>query len=409
MKLRRVEPGSSPWPDVSTLPDVSDIVLGVQAEGDAAVARIAKSVGDPPPRSVSQSELVVAYRTTDAALRQVITNASDRIELFAKTQRASLCDVALPVGGMTIGHRALPIERVGIYVPGGRHPLVSTVLMCATPARVAGVSHITMCTPNATRDTLAAAHYAGVDACFEIGGAQAIAAMAFGTESVPKVDLIVGPGNAYVTAAKRLVFGVCGIDMLAGPSEVLVIASNDADPALVSADLLAQAEHDIAARVMFLTDDSGFAAAVDVELTKQQLVIARTSGVVADSIERYGCCAILPLPAAALWANELAPEHLELQGTRAEALASELRSYGALFIGRGSAEVFGDYGIGPNHVLPTSSNARFASGLSVFTFLILRTYLHTIGDVDPEVIKEATIFAGAEGLEYHSRAARARL
>jgi histidinol dehydrogenase len=388
-------------------PEVSRIVERVRNLGDRGLAMIAAELGDPPPREVPRDEIRAAYETLPEPVRAAIEAAAKRIERFARAQRKALSDVAYEVAGFRVGHRVMPVARVGTYVPGGRHPLPSSLLMTATPARVAGVAHITVCTPNAGRETLAAAHLVGVDRIFELGGAQAIAALAFGTESVPRVDLIAGPGGAHVTAAKRFLFGTCGIDILAGPSEVCVIASGDADPSWIAADLLAQAEHDVLARVLLMTDDAVLADRVDMELSRQldDLVTAATARV---ALERQGCCAVLPLTEAIAAANVLAPEHLLLHGARAEALADLARAYGSLFIGARSAEVFGDYGVGPNHVLPTSSTARFTAGVSVFTFLRACTFIQAVGPIDPSLIASTALLADREGLVAHRQAALTR-
>jgi histidinol dehydrogenase len=231
--------------------------------------------------------------------------------------------------------------------------------------------------------------------------------MAFGTETIPKVDLITGPGNAYVTEAKRQVYGVCGVDMLAGPSELVVIASVGARADLVAADLLAQAEHDPMARVVLLTDDAALADSVDATL-RRRLATVSTADTARESLERSGCCAILPLDRAVERANAIAPEHLALHGTAAESLEPRLHSYGSLFVGALAAEALSDYGIGPNHVLPTGGNARFTSGLSVLTFLKLRTYLRSGAMLDSDIIHDTAAFARIEGLMAHGEAALQR-
>jgi histidinol dehydrogenase len=409
MTLRRISADEPLWANgPQDLSSVTEIVEAVRAGGDAAVAGFAQRFGDPPPRRISPDEMANAAVAVDARTLEVIRRATERIRRFALVQRAALHDVAIATHGMEIGHRAIPLERAGIYVPGGRYPLPSTVLMCAIPARVAGVATVVLCTPNASVQTLAAAHEAGVDVCYEIGGAQAIAAMAFGTETIPKVDLIAGPGNAYVTAAKRQVYGVCGVDMLAGPSELVVIASAGARADLVAADLLAQAEHDPMARVMLLTDDSALADCVDATL-QRRLTTVSTADTARASLERNGCCAILPLDRAVERANAIAPEHLALHGTAAESLEPRLRSYGSLFVGALAAQAFSDYGIGPNHVLPTGGSARFTSGLSVLTFLKLRTYLRSGTRLEPEIIHDTAAFARIEGLTAHGEAALQRV
>jgi len=301
----------------------------------------------------------------------------------------------------------VPIRRVAAYVPGGGHPLPSSLLMCAIPARVAGVAYVAGCSPNASPATLAAAYVANVDAFYVLGGAQAIAAFAFGTETIPNVDLIVGPGNAYVTAAKRLIYGVCGIDALAGPSEIMIVASGDANPELVAADLLAQAEHDVSARAVLLTDDLVFAEAVEFQI-ESRLEDLPTAGVARASLSGRGGFAVLPLENAMEAANRFAPEHLHLHGERAETFAHRATSYGELFVGSQAAEAFGDYGIGPNHVLPTNGSARFSSGLSVLTFLTVRTFQQMSIPPDATFIEETARLAEAEGLPAHRRSALLR-
>jgi histidinol dehydrogenase len=388
--------------------DVSVVIDAVRTRGDDALAEYARRFGDPPPRRIGPDECAAAFRALDGGLTDAMTAAAERIEAFAQLQRDAIADVSVQVGNLELGHRAMPIESAGIYVPAGRHPLPSSLLMGAIPARVAGVGKRVVCTPRAGREVLAAAFIAGVDAIFEIGGAQAIAALAYGTQTVPRVDLIVGPGNAYVTAAKRAVFGVCGIDALAGPSEILIVASGDADAEFVAADLLAQAEHDDDARALLLTDDRPFAKSVAV-CVERRLQTLPTAGTARASLERRGGYAIVPLDDAPELCDAIAPEHLSLQGARAEALADRCRAYGSLFVGGGAAEVLGDYGSGPNHVLPTGGSARYASGLSVLTFLALRTYERCPGKSDRRIANDAAILAGAEGLAAHREAALARL
>ncbi|MGC2129358.1 MAG: histidinol dehydrogenase [Candidatus Aquilonibacter sp.] len=345
-------------PQATLAPEVQPIIAAVRERGDAALAEYARAFGDPPPRLISRDEIEAAYAKSDSALRDALAGAALRIERFARAQRDALADVAIREGELELGHRVVPLERVGIYVPAGRHPLPSSLLMGAIPARVAGVRERAVCTPRAAREVLAAAHVAGVDEVFEVGGAQAIAALAYGTQSIPRVDLIVGPGNAYVTAAKRAVFGVCGIDALAGPSEIAIVASADANADLVAADMLAQAEHDPDARALLITDDRTFARAVG-ERIDERLTRLDTAPTARTSLERSGGFVVLALEDAPGFCNRLAPEHLSLQGTRAEALASRCSTYGTLFIGEAAAEVFGDYGSGPNHVLHTGGTARF--------------------------------------------------
>lgn len=387
--------------------DVTPVIDAVRTRGDDALAQYAAQFGDPPPRRVGAAEIEAAYNACDERLRSALAGAAARIERFARAQRDAIADVVLREGDLEIGHRVVPLERAGIYVPAGRHPLLSSLLMGAIPARVAGVRERIVCTPRAVSDVLAAAYVCGVEQLFELGGAQAIAAMAFGTQSIPRVDLIVGPGNAYVTAAKRAVYGVCGIDALAGPSEILVVASSDANADLVAADMLAQAEHDDDARALLITDDRAFAQRVGARVEARLLTLP-TQQTARTSLARQGGYLIAELDDAPALCNRIAPEHLSLQGATAQALASRCSTYGTLFIGEGAAEVFGDYGSGPNHVLPTGGTARFSSGLSVMNFMTLRTYERSLGNADRRIANDAAVLADAEGLAAHRDAALAR-
>ncbi|HTU70076.1 MAG TPA: histidinol dehydrogenase [Candidatus Baltobacteraceae bacterium] len=387
--------------------DVEPILAAVRARGDDALTELAAQFGDPAPRQIESREISRAFSEAGGDLRSALEGAAARIERFARAQRAAIADVSIREDDLELGHRLVAVERAGIYVPAGRHPLPSSLLMGAIPARVAGVGERIVCTPRAGREVLAAAHVAGIERVFELGGAQAIAAMAYGTRSVPRVDLIVGPGNAYVTAAKRALFGQCGIDALAGPSEIAIVAAADADADLIAVDLLAQAEHDDDARALLVTDDRCFASAVGAKI-ESRLATLSTAQTARASLERRGGCIVLPLSEAPEFCNRLAPEHLSLQGSRAQALADRFTAYGTLFIGEGAAEVFGDYGSGPNHVLPTGGTARFSSGLSVMNFLTLRTYERSLGKVNRRIANDAAILAQAEGLIAHRQAALAR-
>lgn len=405
--LRRVAPAALAVSKADELPDVTATIEDVRSGGDAAIARAAASYGDPAPRRFDAEGLNEARLSLDTGLAGALERAAARIAAFAALQRASLLECHSNACGFELVAMAYPVQSVGVYVPSGRYPLVSSLLMGVVPARAAGVESVIVCTPRANQTILAAASIAGADGVHQIGGAQAIAAMAYGTESIARVDTIVGPGNRYVTAAKRAVAGACGIDALAGPSEVVIIASGDADARLVAADLLAQAEHDLAAHTVLLTDDPMFADAVDAELVHQLSELA-TEGIAHGSIVRNGRCAVLPLGQAIALANTLAPEHLELHGANAESLAPRATCFGALFVGSGAGETFGDYGAGANHILPTAGTARFSGGLSVFTFLNIRTTLRSIGPIDAGIIADSATLAEAEGLHAHARAARLR-
>ncbi len=394
--------------DEHALPDVDEIVARVRREGDPALAYYAQRFGDPAPRRVPHDEIERAYASLDAELRSALASAAARIDTFARAQREAFSNLTTTMHGVELGHRLVPMARVGLYVPAGRHPLPSSLLMTAIPARVAGVAQRVVCTPRVSDAILAAARIAGIDELYEIGGAHAIAALAYGTERIARVDLIAGPGNAYVTAAKRAVYGTCGIDALAGASEIVVVASEGADPRIVAADLLAQAEHDPHARAILVTTSAAIADAVDDEL-RAQLDTLTTAATAREALANGGAAVVAPLAEIPALCDACAPEHLALQGRDAEALAERVRVYGTLFVGASVGEVFGDYGSGPNHVLPTHGSARFSSGLSVYTFLTVRTYERARGAIDRRIARDASTIARAEGLAAHERAADLRL
>ena len=356
-----------------------DAILGaVRARGDDAVieytARFDRFAAPAPGAlAITPEEFVVAERAQDAETRAALTYAAERIERYhaaALSKSWRMTDEH----GSVLGQEVRPLDRVGIYIPGGRAAYPSTVLMTAIPARVAGVREIVLVTPpgpdgavNAT--VLAAAHIAGVTEGWRVGGAQAVAALAYGTATIARVDKIVGPGNIYVALAKRRVFGEVGIDMVAGPSEVVVIADAAADPAWIAADLLAQAEHDPMARSVLITDDDALARAVSVAVDRQLAALPRRD-IAAQSLRDNGALILVAtLDHAVDLANRLAPEHLELLVRVPAALLPRVRHAGAVFMGGHTPEVVGDYVAGPNHVLPTGGTARFSSPLSTEDFV----------------------------------------
>jgi histidinol dehydrogenase len=301
--------------------------------------------------------------------QELLTRVAGRIRAFAQAQRDSVTDISVAVPGGTAGHTVAPCAVAGCYAPGGRYPLPSSVLMTAVTARVAGVATVVVASPRPAPVTLAAAFVAGADVFLAVGGAQSIAAMAYGVGGVPACDVIVGPGNRWVTAAKSLIAGHCGIDMLAGPSECLVLADATGDARLIAADLLAQAEHDTDALPILVTTHEPLVAAVEAELAAQ-LAVLPTAATAAVSTAKGFAVVCADLETALAVTDTVAPEHLEVQVADADAVWRRVRNYGGMFIGTGTAEVFGDYGVGPNHVLPTSGTARYTGGLSVFTFLV---------------------------------------
>jgi len=394
--------------DPETLATASAIVEDVRTGGIDALRSHAERLGDAAvgaPLLADRAELEAALRGLAPDDRALLERTATRIRAFAKAQRACLVPLDVEVPGGRAGHRWLPAASAGAYAPGGRYPLPSSVLMTVIPAKVAGVAEVWVASPRPAPVTLAAAALAGADGLLKVGGAQAIAALALGTLT-PAADVIVGPGNRFVTAAKKHLVGEVGIDGLAGPSELLVVADAHADPGIVAADLLAQAEHDVDAAPLLVTTCSQLADAVDAEL-ERQLASLPTAEVARLAVARNGRATIVnDLEAAARVADALAPEHLELlvaDPHELAALAERVRNYGGLFIGPQSAEVFGDYGVGPNHTLPTGGSARYQAGLSVATFLRASTFLEL--DDPTSIAADAARLARLEGLEAHARAA----
>lgn len=393
--------------DPDALRDVAPIIEDVRSRGEQALREHSERFGDIDYEEslvLPKSKLETSFLNLPDEQQEVLTRVAGRIESFALAQRANLEDVSVRLPSGRAGQRWIPVDAVGAYAPGGRHPLPSSVLMTTIPARVAGVRSIWVASPRPAEITLAAAYAAGADGLVAAGGAQAIAALAFGTVS-PASDLIVGPGNKWVTAAKKYLYGEVGIDGLAGPSEILIIADGTAEPALVAADLLAQAEHDIAATPSLISTDAELADAVELEL-KRQLSDLPTADVAARALGNGFVIVVADLDQAACLSDRLAPEHLALHVADPERLADSLCSYGSVFVGAGGAEVFADYGAGPNHVLPTGGTARYQSGLSVLTFLKSPTWLR-LDDPHP-LISDTALLARLEGLEAHARAAIAR-
>lgn len=405
------------------------IMDAVRSRGDAAVRETAAKFDRANPASLEVPEsdrIVAAARLVreDPALYESVCLSRDLALKFAKLQRESFNDFETELSpGLFTGQRTVPVERAGAYVPAGRFPLISTVIMTVCPAKAAGVDEIVLVSPPAPHPDspdlpavdwriLAVAHLCGVNRVFAVGGPQAIAALAYGTETVPKADVIVGPGNRYVTEAKRLAFGDVGIDLVAGPSEVMVIADSSAHAEWVAADLLAQAEHDADAQATLVTTDRVLAEAVRAELDRLVAPLPPQAAARASLAKSFAI--IVPdLDAAVIIANRKAPEHLELAldpGPERDRLAAGVRNFGSLFIGHGAAEVLGDYAAGLNHTLPTIGTARFTGGLSVRHFLKTVTTLRTAEGtgVDASLLA-AERMAVAEGLEAHASAARCRI
>ena len=415
--------------DPKALAVAQEIMNDLEARGEEALLETATRLGDLKETdsywaeerkyTLGKEAFEAAFRSdalTDEQ-RKVLLRCAGRIETFAKAQKGSLHPLSMSVTGGEIGHTISPVDVAGCYAPGGRYPLPSTVLMTAITARVAGCGTVVVASPHPDPVILAACHVAKVDTLLTIGGAQAIGAMALGIGAVPRCDAIVGPGSRWVTAAKSLVAGKVAIDMLAGPSEVLVLADDSADPELVAADLLAQSEHDVAAVPILVATSEDFVAAVDAAAAAQlaSSELATTAETASASYGSNGMAIVVSsIEEGVAVANVLAPEHLEVQIDETAhdlaAVADGLRHYGSLFLGPGAAEVLGDYSVGVNHTLPTGGTARAFGGLSVLTFLRVRTFIHMTNVAEArETISDAVVMAGMEGLKAHRESARRRL
>lgn len=395
---------------------VRAVIEEVRRGGDRALRELTRRFDgvDRPSPLVTPEEKERAWNAVSPSVVRDLEFAAERIREFARLQLSSLSEVegeVLP--GVHVGHRLIPLESAAVYVPGGRYPLPSTALMGIIPAREAGVRRVVACSPPDARGgvnpyTLVAMQMAGAHEIYCLGGAQAVAALAYGTETIRPVDMIVGPGNQYVTEAKRQVVGVVGIDFLAGPSEVLVIADHTAHPACVAADLLAQCEHDPQARATLVTTSRSLADRVQAEL-ESQLASLPTAPVARAAWEANGrVYLVTDLAEAVTLANEVAPEHLELHVADPHELLPQLRNYGSLFVGPAAAEVFGDYVSGSNHILPTMGTARFTGGLWAGTFLKVVTHQRLSPQGVSTLAPVAYRLALVEGLMAHAAAARMR-
>jgi histidinol dehydrogenase len=386
------------------LPAARRIVNAVRSGGDAALRRHATGLDRLSPHSplrISSDDMAAACDSVPSEFRHALEAAARNIRAFAERQLPKEWDFS-PARGITVGQRVRPLDAVGCYVPGGRYPLPSTLLMTVIPAQVAGVSRIVVASPNPAPEILAAAAMLGITEFYRVGGAQAIAALAYGTETISPVDKIVGPGNAYVTAAKKLVAFDCAIDMLAGPTEI-VVTSEDGKPEWIAADLVAQAEHDPDTLAIFVTTTATLARTVVDEVKRQ----SRSNPTARESIRRNGVAIVARTPDEAQQiTNRLAPEHLTIDS---ETDLAWVHNAGSVFIGPYSAQPLGDYISGPNHTLPTSGHARVRGGLSVADFL----KIITVQEYQPDGLRalgpSAVALAEAEGLQGHAQAIRARL
>ena len=393
---------------------VSAILSDVKQRGDAALKDYAEKFdgGVPDHLEVTEAEFDAAMKSVDPELMEVMRQSAQNIRDYHKHQvRSSF--VISENEGIVLGQKVIPIEKVGLYVPGGTAPLSSTVLMDAIPARLAGCDQVVMATPakggKIDPTVLAAARIAGIDRVFKMGGAQAIAALAFGTQTVPKVDKIVGPGNAFVAEAKKQVFGTVSIEMIAGPSEILIVADGGSNPRHLAADLLSQAEHDKLAAAVLVTDSAALAEQVAQEIEKQLAVLPRQE-IARASIESFGKIIVCDSVSQAVdVANRIAPEHLELCVDQPFDYLDRVKNAGSVFMGRHCPEALGDYFSGPNHTLPTSGTARFSSPLSVDDFVKKTQFSYYTRDALDKIGMNVVRFARAEQLEGHARSVLSRL
>ena len=391
---------------------VTEILNAVRTRGDAAVRDYSLRFDKAEMESfeVTAADRRAAVDALDPQTRADTEFAIENVRRFATAQLGTILPLeieALP--GLHLGHRVIPIERVGAYVPGGRFPLLSAPIMTIVPGKVAGCDEVIACLPpNAHRAMIAGCHLSGADRIFRIGGAQAIAAMAFGTETVPQANKIVGPGNAFVNEAKRQVFGPVGIDQLAGPSEIFVLADSTGDPDLIATDMLAQAEHDVRTRVGLITTDAALAAATAKEVLRQ-LETLSTGKIAAESWRNYGEITVCADEAAMIrYSDHVAAEHLQVHTADPHALAKRLRNYGSLFIGENASVVYSDKCVGTNHTLPTMNAGRYTGGLWVGSYVKIATHQWLDDSAIDTVAPPAMRQSGSEGLDGHQKAAAVR-
>jgi histidinol dehydrogenase len=386
---------------------VRAIISEVRSRGDAAVLEYTQRFDKVTARSLRDLEMDFSKTSIPRDMAEALRAAHDRIRSFHEKQLQKSWDYAEP-DGTRLGQRVTPLERVGLYVPGGKAAYPSTVLMNAVPAKVAGVRELIVVSPNPNPLVLAAAALAGVDRVIGIGGAQAVAALAYGTQSVPRVDKIVGPGNVYVAEAKRQVFGQVGIDLLAGPSEILVVSDGHTPPDWLAMDLFSQAEHDESAQAILLSPDVRHLNAVQSAIERLLPEMPRKATIAASLLARGALIETRDLDEACALANRIAPEHLELSVENPQAWLPKLTNAGAVFLGRWSSEAIGDYCAGPNHVLPTAGTARFSSPLGVYDFQ-KRSSVISISEAGATTLgKIASVLAEGEGLSAHARSAEMR-
>ncbi|EGW54940.1 histidinol dehydrogenase [Candidatus Endoriftia persephone] len=395
---------------------VNNIIAEIRSRGDAALVEFTSRFDGWQAASAADLELPLsrleqAWNTIPAEQRQALEIAANRVRAYAEHQITDSWSYTEPDGTL-LGQQVTPLDRAGLYVPGGKAAYPSSVLMNAIPAKVAGVSELIMVVPTPGGElnelVLAAAHVSGVDRVFLVGGAQAVAALAYGTESVPPVDKVVGPGNIYVATAKRAVFGQVGIDMVAGPSEILIICDGNTDPDWIAMDLFSQAEHDEDAQSILICPDAGFIEQVQASIDRLLPSMERREIIATALRVRGALITVKDMQEAVDVANFIAPEHLELSLENPEAMAKQIRHAGAIFMGRYTAEAMGDYCAGPNHVLPTSRTARFSSPLGVYDFQKRSSLIMASPQGAASMAETASVLARGEGLTAHARSAEYR-
>lgn len=395
--------------EFEAISSVEEIAKEVKNQGDDAIRKYTKQFDgeDLEAFLISDSEIKNAYSKVDEETIKAIKKSIENVKKFSKKQLKCLKSLRTKIDKNELGHKIIPIEKVGCYIPGGNYPLLSSAVMTIVPAKVAGVNEVIACSPKIRPETIAACDLAGANKIYRVGGVQAIAGMAYGTQTISKVNKIVGPGNKYVTAAKKYVFGEVGIDFLAGPSEVMIIADETANPEFVAADMLAQCEHDIDARTFLICLSENFARQVKI-FAQKQLETLETKEIASKSFEKSFAIVVKSIDEAVELANRKAPEHLELCFKNATKTMDKFKNYGSLFIGNYSAEVYGDYCSGTNHVLPTNEVSKYSGGLSVFDFVKIQTYQIISKNGNKIISPFASKLAEKEGLKAHKLAADVR-
>lgn len=397
---------------LENLESAKNIIEEIKTRGDASVIKYSKSFGDGDFQSsadflVNEEEVENAFKTTSQKTTDALKKCIENVENFAQKQFECIKNLDCCIENSNLGHKIIPLKRVLCYVPGGNYPLPSSAVMTCTPAKVAGVKEIMLTSPRIKPQTIVAAKLSGADKIYKLGGVQAISAFAYGTQSIESVDKIVGPGNKYVTYAKKYVYGQCSIDFLAGPSEVLIVADDEQNPELASADLLAQCEHDTDARGYLVCFSEEFAKKV-INCAEKQLKTLPTKDIAFEAFKKSSAIIVNSLDEAIEISNKRAPEHLELMFEDAKKHSDKFTNYGSLFIGEHCAEVFGDYCSGTNHVLPTNNAAKYTGGLSVFDFIKIQTYQMLTKEYACKLSYLASQIAFEEGLMAHKLASDLR-